>query len=253
MPCLYSTHSFAIVKFSQLLVNQLLCLHFDILIYNEYRACASVFLSLTRIVLDNSYNSWLIYGPCCTCASIFGDLPIQVAQNSLRSLEPVFDALRLVSIRQHTSAYVSIRQRTPAYASVRQHTSAYASIRQRTSAYASIRQHTSAYVNIRQHTSAYVSTRLGYPAGRASAGQHTSGYVRIRQHTSVYLRVAHLRLPHARQIGLRFRSCQQHVLRLLQCRHLFFPGKIVFNLIILFLLKGGFKFFGSRVCQAARP
>jgi hypothetical protein len=53
----------------------------------------------------------------------------------------------MLSIRQHTSAYVSIRQ----------HTSAYVSIRQHTSAYVSIRQHTSAYVSIRQHTSAYVS------------------------------------------------------------------------------------------------
>jgi hypothetical protein len=77
----------------------------------------------------------------------------------------------LVSIRQHTSAYVSIRQPS-AYVSIRQHTSAYVSIRQHTSAYVSIRQHTSAYVSIRQHTSAYVSIR-----------QHTSAYVSIRQHT----------------------------------------------------------------------
>jgi hypothetical protein len=54
----------------------------------------------------------------------------------------------VVSIRQHTSAYVSIRQHTSAYVNIRQHTSAYPSIRQYTSAYVSIRQHTSAYVSI---------------------------------------------------------------------------------------------------------
>jgi hypothetical protein len=114
---------------------------------------------------------------------------------------------------------------SPAYVSIRQHTSAYVSIRQHTSVYlrvvhlrVSIREHTWAYVSIREHTWAYVSI----PAGRASARQHTWAYVSIREHTWVYLRVVHLRLPHARQIGLRFRSCQQHVLRLLQCRHLFF-------------------------------
>ena len=67
-------------------------------------------------------------------------------------------AADIISIRQHTPAYVSIRQHTSASAyvsiSTRQHTSAYVRIRQNTSGYVSIRQHTSAYVSIRQHTSA---------------------------------------------------------------------------------------------------
>jgi hypothetical protein len=72
--------------------------------------------------------------------------------------------LRMLSIRQHTSAY-AIRQHTLAYVSIRQHTSAYVSIRQTTNMRAStgledlrmlsIRQHTSAYA-IRQHALAYV-------------------------------------------------------------------------------------------------
>jgi hypothetical protein len=48
-------------------------------------------------------------------------------------------------------ALVSIRQHTPAYLSIRQHTSAHVSIREHTI------EHTRAYVSIRQHTSAVVS------------------------------------------------------------------------------------------------
>jgi hypothetical protein len=66
-------------------------------------------------------------------------------------------SLLVVSIRQHTSAYVSTRQHTSAYVSTRQHTSAYVSIRQHTSAYASIRQHTSAY-----EKSGVSATRIRY-------------------------------------------------------------------------------------------
>jgi hypothetical protein len=106
----------------------------------------------------------------------------------------------IVSIRQHTSAYVSIRQQPqalPAYTH-RQHTSAYVSKRQHTSAYA---RKTLAYVRMRQHTQAPhldSSTslhpkcwRLSQAAWRrwnrgqtVSIRQQTSAYVSIRQQTS---------------------------------------------------------------------
>jgi hypothetical protein len=66
-----------------------------------------------------------------------------------------------VSIRQHTSLYVSIRDAVGGGggglgAVQRGDEVELVSIRQHTSAYVSIRQHTSAYVSIRQHTSAYL-------------------------------------------------------------------------------------------------
>jgi hypothetical protein len=110
---------------------------------------------------------------------------------------------RLVSIRQHMSAYVSIHQHTSAYVSIRQHTSAYVSVSRMqmssgegtpprqtrravrahapaASPAACIRQHTSAYVSIRQQLARTLLRHRQLPA-YVSIRQHTPAYVSIRQ------------------------------------------------------------------------
>ncbi len=80
----------------------------------------------------------------------------------------------LVSIRQHTSAYVNIRQHT-----------LYESSDLSDTDVSHIRQHTSADVSIRQHT-LYESSDSS-DTGVSCIRQHTSAYVGIRQHMMMML------------------------------------------------------------------
>ena len=78
--------------------------------------------------------------------------------------------LDLVSIRQHTSAYVSIRQQ---HVSILQHSVVTQDV--------SIRQHTAAYVSIRQHYGGDARRSRMHHANEPTP----SAYVSIRQHTRV--------------------------------------------------------------------
>jgi hypothetical protein len=149
---------------------------------------------------DDTFFSFLQAACDCLCPYI----PTQHTSSAYVSI---------LSIREHTCAYVSIREHTPASHNVaydraqgaeqcvsHQHTSAYVSIRQHTSACVSIREHTPASRNVEYDRAqgaeqcvahkvpkAVAVARL--PAIRHSIRQHTSSYVSIRQHTSAYVSI----------------------------------------------------------------